>query len=149
MNLVTVQIKKLYEDAVIPTQGSDFAAGADLYAYLPGEKMVKIAPHETAMIGSGIAAAIPPEYWGGVFARSGLASKQGLAPANKVGVVDPDYRGEIKVALHNHSEETQAVKHGDRIAQFVIVPLPKVQYDVVSELDDTERGDGGFGHTGA
>lgn len=147
--MVTVQIKKLYEDVTIPTQGSDYAAGADLYAYLPGEKLVEIAPHETAMIGTGIATAIPSECWGGVFARSGLASKQGLAPANKVGVIDPDYRGEIKVALHNHSEETQIVKHGDRVAQLVIIPLPKVLYDVVLELDDTERGDGGFGHTGA
>ena len=146
--MVTVQIKKMYEDAVIPTPGSDYAAGADLYAYLPGEKLVEIAPHETVMIGSGVAAAIPHEYWGGVFARSGLASKHGLAPANKVGVVDPDYRGEIKVALHNHSEETQVVKHGDRIAQLVIVPLPHVRYDEVMELDDTERGSGGFGHTG-
>lgn len=146
--LVTVQVKKLYEDAVIPTQGSDYAAGADLYAYLPGEKLVEIAPHETVMIGSGIAASIPAEYWGGVFARSGLASKQGLSPANKVGVVDPDYRGEIKIALHNHSEEMRSVKHGDRIAQLVIVPLPRVLYEAVSELDDTKRGDGGFGHTG-
>lgn len=148
MNSVIIQIKKLYEDAIIPTQGSDRAAGADLYAYLPGKKMVEIAPHETVMIGSGVAVAIPPEYWGGVFARSGLASKYGLAPANKVGVVDPDYRGEIKVALHNHSEEIQSVKHGDRIAQFVIVPLPKAIYEEVVELDDTERGTGGFGHTG-
>lgn len=146
--MVTVQIKKMYEDAVIPTLGSDYAAGADLYAYLPGEKLVEIAPHETVMIGSGVAAAIPREYWGGVFARSGLASKHGLAPANKVGVVDPDYRGEIKVALHNHSEDVQIVRHGDRIAQFIIVPLPSAVYEEVVDLDDTERGDGGFGHTG-
>lgn len=148
MNLVTIQIKRMYEDALIPTQGSDYAAGADLYAYLPGDKLVEIAPHETVMIGSGIAAAIPREYWGGVFARSGLASKYGLSPANKVGVIDPDYRGEIKVALHNHSEEMRVVKHGDRIAQLVIIPLPMVLYETVLELDDTARGDGGFGHTG-
>ena len=100
------------------------------------------------MIGTGIAAAIPKMYWGGVFARSGLASKNGLAPANKVGVIDPDYRGEIKVALHNHSDEYQNVCHGDRIAQLVIVPLPRTTYQEVVDLDDTERGDGGFGHTG-
>lgn len=148
MTLVNVKIKKLYDDATIPTFGSEYAAGADLYAYLPGKEPVEIAPHQTVMIGSGVAAAIPPGYWGGVFARSGLASKRGLAPANKVGVADADYRGEIKIALHNHSEETEVIKHGDRIAQFVIVPLPQVTYEVVTELDDTERGDGGFGHTG-
>ena len=148
MNITSVKIKKLYEDAIVPTQGSEYAAGADLYAYIPGKESIEIAPHETAMIGSGLAAAIPCTYWGGVFARSGLASKSGLAPANKVGVVDPDYRGEIKVALHNHSDNAQVVKHGDRIAQLVIVPLPAVTYMVVDDLDSTERGDGGFGHTG-
>lgn len=148
MNSVAVKIKKLYEDSIIPTFGSEYAAGADLYAYLPGHEMVEIKPHETVMIGSGVAMAIPARYWGGVFARSGLASKRGLAPANKVGVADADYRGEIKVALHNHSEETQFVNHGDRIAQFIIVPLPDVTYEEVADLDDTTRGDGGFGHTG-
>lgn len=148
MNVTSVKIKKLYEDAIVPTQGSEYAAGADLYAYIPSKEPIEIAPHETAMIGSGLAAAIPCAYWGGVFARSGLASKSGLAPANKVGVVDPDYRGEIKVALHNHSDNAQVVKHGDRIAQLVIVPLPAVTYMVVDDLDSTERGDGGFGHTG-
>lgn len=148
MNKTTIYIKKLYDDAIIPTHGSDYAAGADLCAYIPGEQFVVINPHETVMIGTGIAAAIPNTYWGGVFARSGLASKSGLAPANKVGVIDPDYRGEIKVALHNHSEDPQIIKHGNRIAQLVIVPLPAVTYMVVDDLDNTARGDGGFGHTG-
>ena len=144
-----IRVKKLHDDAVVPTLGSQGAAGADLYAYLPGKEPVEIRPHETVMIGSGVAVSIPNDYWGGVFARSGLASKNGLAPANKVGVVDPDYRGEVKVALHNHSDELQVVRHGDRIAQFVVVPLPKVEYEETEELDDTERGAGGFGHTGA
>lgn len=148
MTSVNVKIKKLYDDATIPTFGSEYAAGADIYAYLPGKEPVEIAPHQTVMIGSGVAVAIPSGYWGGVFSRSGLSSKQGLAPANKVGVVDPDYRGEVKVSLHNHSEVVQIVKHGDRIAQFVIVPVPRAVYEVVTELDNTERGDGGFGHTG-
>ena len=148
MASVNIRVKKLYEDAIIPTQGSDYAAGGDLYAYITGEKLVGIHPGETVMIGTGIAMSIPNMYWGGVFARSGLASKKGLAPANKVGIVDPDYRGEIKVALHNHSDEYQVVCHGDRIAQFVIVPLPKTTYSEVKDLDDTARGDGGFGHTG-
>lgn len=148
MASVNIRVKKLYEDAIIPTQGSNYAAGGDLYAYIPGDKLIGIRPGDTAMIGTGIATAIPKMYWGGVFARSGLASKSGLAPANKVGVIDPDYRGEIKVALHNHSDEYQTVCHGDRIAQLVIIPLPRTTYQEVVDLDDTERGDGGFGHTG-
>lgn len=148
MATITIRTKKLYEDAIIPTKGSDWAAGVDLYAYLPGEQQIEIHPHETVMIGTGVAMAIPKLYWGGIFARSGLASKSGLAPANKVGVIDPDFRGEIKVALHNHSEELQIVRHGDRIAQLVIIPLPSVVYREATELDETERGSGGFGHSG-
>lgn len=149
MASVNIRVKKLFEDALIPDQGSEWAAGGDLHAYVPGKGAVSIHPHETVMIGTGIATAIPKMYWGGIFARSGLASKQGLAPANKVGVVDPDYRGELKVALHNHSDEVKTVWHGDRIAQLVIVPLPKTKYTEVKELDETDRGSGGFGHTGA
>lgn len=148
MAQVCIRVKKIYDDAVIPTQGSDWAAGGDLYAYIPGEKAIGIAPHETVKIGTGITAAIPRQYWGGVFARSGLATKNGLAPANKVGVIDPDYRGEIIVSLHNDSEYNQVVRHGDRIAQLVIVPLPNVTYKETDSLDITARGDGGFGHTG-
>ena len=148
MASVNIRVKKLYEDAIIPTQGSDYAAGGDLYAYIPEKKCVEIGPGETVVIGTGIATALPKIYWGGIFARSGLATKCGLAPANAVGVLDADYRGEIKVALHNHSDEYQTVCHGDRIAQLVIVPLPKVTYREVDLLDETARGDGGFGHTG-
>lgn len=148
MASVNIRVKKLYEDAMIPTQGSQWAAGGDLYVYLPDKGEIAIPPHQTAMIGTGIIAAIPRTYWGGVFARSGLASKQGLAPANCVGVVDPDYRGEIKVALRNNSDEQRVVCHGDRIAQLVIIPLPKTTYSEAEDLDDTARGEGGFGHTG-
>lgn len=143
-----VSVKKLHEDAKIPHFGSEFAAGADLYAYLDGYEHLAIPPHGTVKIGTGIAVAVPNGYWGGIYARSGLATKNGLAPANKVGVVDPDYRGEIIVALHNDLSVPQIVHHGDRIAQFVIVPLPGVTYEEVAELDGTKRGDGGFGHTG-
>lgn len=152
MASVNIRVKKIYEDAMIPTQGSEWAAGADLYAYISDNgygRDIGIAPGQTVMVGTGISMAIPKAYWGGVFARSGLASKQGLAPANCVGVVDPDYRGEVKVALHNHSDEHRLIQHGDRIAQLVIVPLPRATYKEVRELDDTARGDGGFGHTGA
>ena len=144
-----VLVKKLYEDSVVPTFGSTDAAGADLYAYIDtvGEALT-IHPHNTVMIGTGIAIALPVGYWGGVYARSGLASKRGLAPANKVGVVDPDYRGEIIVALHNHSDECQTIFHGDRIAQLLVAPIPSVEYIEVDNLDSTERGSGGFGHTG-
>lgn len=148
MATVNIRVKKLYKDAMMPTHGSEWAAGADLYAYIPEKEPIVIKAHETVMIGTGIATSIPRIYWGGIFARSGLASKNGLAPANKCGVVDPDYRGEIKVALHNHSEEEQIVRHGDRIAQLVIVPMPKATYSEVGELDETSRGEGGFGHTG-
>lgn len=148
MASVNIRVKKIYHDAIIPSQGSDYAAGADLHAYIPGHGSLQIQPHETVMIGTGVAMAIPKMYWGGVFARSGLASKQGLAPANKVGVVDPDFRGEVKVALHNHTDETAFINHGDRIAQFVIVPLPKVTYVEADYLGETSRGEGGFGHTG-
>lgn len=145
---MNISVKKLYPDAVIPTFGSADAAGADLYAYIPGDKLIDIHPHCTVKIGTGVAMAIPSGYWGGVFARSGLATKKGLAPANKVGVVDPDYRGEIIVALHNDTDEIQNVSHGDRIGQLVIVPVPAVTYVEAAELDDTVRGCGGFGHTG-
>lgn len=143
-----VSVKKLHEDAQIPHFGSQFAAGADLYAYLDGDEHLAIPPHGTLKIGTGIAVAVPNGYWGGIYARSGLATKQGLRPANAVGVVDPDYRGEIIVAIHNDSNVPKIVHHGDRIAQLVITPVPTVTYEVSDELDSTERGNGGFGHTG-
>lgn len=143
-----VKIKKLYFDAVIPTQGSDQAAGHDLYAHgLLGECAI-IQPHETRMIGTGIAMEIPNGYFGGIYPRSGLATKSGLRPANCVGVIDSDYRGEIKVAIHNDSNTPKMVNDGDRIAQLIIQPYLNVEFEETDELSDTVRGDGGFGHTG-
>ncbi len=142
----TVNIKKLRENAIIPTYGSEFAAGADLYACL--EDDIIIGSGETVLVPTGIAAEIPVGYAGLIYARSGIASKRGLAPANKVGVVDADYRGEIMVALHNHSASSQAVGKNERIAQLVIAPFLSVQFNEVEELEDTVRGAGGFGSTG-
>ena len=142
----TVNIKKLRENAVIPTYGSQFAAGADLYACL--EEDLTIEPSETKLVPTGIAAEIPVGYAGLIYARSGIASKRGLAPANKVGVVDADYRGEIMVALHNHSDKPQTIARDERIAQLVIAPFLAVEFNEVDDLQDTVRGAGGFGSTG-
>lgn len=142
-----VKIKKLDDRAVIPTYGSDFSAGCDLYAVTDGD--VDINPGETVMIHTYLSMEIPAGFAGLIYARSGLASKKGLAPANKVGVVDADYRGEIMVALHNHSNETQAISNGERIAQLVIAPFLKASFTMADELSDTARGAGGFGSTGA
>lgn len=144
--MTQIRIKKLNENAIIPTYGTEFSAGADLYA-LPGES-ITIEPHKTVMIHTGLAMEIPEGYAGLIFARSGLASKKGLAPANKVGVVDPDYRGEFMVALHNHTDEEKTVDGGERVAQLVIVPFLKADFSVCDELSDTVRGAGGFGSTG-
>ena len=141
-----VNIKKLNENAVIPTYGSEYSAGADLYACIDSE--VTILPGETKLIKTGLAIEVPEGYGAFIYARSGLASKRGLAPANKVGVVDADYRGEVMVALHNHSCEAQAISVGERIAQMVIAPFLKAEFNVVDELSSTERGSGGFGSTG-
>lgn len=141
-----IEIKKLRENAVIPRYGTPFSAGADLYAAL--EKTAAIAPSETRLIPTGLAVAIPEGYAGLIYARSGLASKEGLAPANKVGVVDADYRGEVMVALHNHSTEVRYVECGERIAQLVIAPVYQANFCEVEELAKTARGDGGFGSTG-
>ena len=142
-----VKIIKLRDDAKVPYFSSAMAAGADLYA-CTGKEQVQIGPGETVMVGTGIAMAIPEGYFGGVFARSGLASREGLRPANCVGVVDADYRGEVIVALHNDSNETRTVSDGDRIAQIVIMPCMNVCYRLSGSLDETERGEGGFGHSG-
>lgn len=144
--MTSIKVKKLNENAIIPTYGTEFSAGADLYA-LPGET-VTIEPHKTVMIHTGLAMEIPEGYAGLIFARSGLASKRGLAPANKVGVVDPDYRGEFMVALHNHTDEPREVEGGERIAQLVIVPFIQGSFETVEALSDTVRGEGGFGSTG-
>ena len=141
-----VRIKKLHEDASIPTYGSEFSAGCDLYACL--EEDVTIGRGETLMVPTGIAVEIPVGYAGLVYARSGLASKKGLAPANKVGVIDADYRGQIMVALHNHSNQDQTIDRHERIAQMVITPFLKVAFEETEELSDTVRGSGGFGSTG-
>ena len=144
MNAVRVKILK--EGAKLPTYGSAQAAGADLYACL--EASVTIAPGETAFIPTGIALEVPENCAGLIYARSGLACKRGLAPANKVGVVDSDYRGEIMVALHNHGSISQTVEHGERVAQFVITPVLTPVYEAAEDLSDTQRNQGGFGSTG-
>ncbi len=141
-----VAIKKLSEKAIIPSYGSEFAAGADLYACI--DEDIKIAPHTTYVVPTGIALELPLGYAGLIYARSGLATKRGLAPANKVGVVDCDYRGEVKVALHNHTDEEQSVGVGERIAQLVITPYLTAEFVEADTLSETVRGAGGFGSTG-
>ncbi len=143
-----IQIQKLRESAKLPHRGSEYAAGYDLYAAPADEKEITIAPHTTAMIGTGLAVAIPAGYFGGVFARSGLASKQGLRPANCVGVIDADYRGECTVALHNDTDEPRTIAPGERIAQLVILPFLEVDFQQRDSLPETDRGAGGFGSTG-
>lgn len=141
-----VSVKLLDPRAKLPTYGSADAAGADLYALTGGP--VAIAPGETVQIHTGIALAVPKGYAGLVYARSGISCKRGLAPANKVGVIDADYRGEVMIYLHNHGAVPQVVEDGDRIAQLVITPYLTAQFTWADELDDTRRGDGGFESTG-
>jgi len=143
---INVRIKKLDERAIIPTYGTENAAGADLYALLDNKTVVN--PGETVKFGTGIALEIPQGLGGFVYARSGLSCKKGLAPANKVGVVDSDYRGEIFVFLHNHSDAPVIVANGDRIAQLVIAPYYYASFEEVDFLEETKRSDGGFGSTG-
>ena len=140
-----IKIKKLYEDSIIPTRGSEYAAGYDLYAH----EGATIKPHETAKVGTGVAIQPPKDTFGAVFARSGLATKQGLRPANCVGVCDYDYTGEYIVALHNDSNEERTIEAGERIGQVVFIPYVNVSFVEVDELEETERGAGGFGSTGA
>ena len=144
--MIKVNFKKLNEKAIAPTYGTEFSAGADLYACEGGE--VTIEAGESKLIHTGLSLEIPEGYAGLIYARSGIATKRGLAPANKVGVIDSDYRGEIMVCLFNHSSAPQTIADGERIAQMVITPFLKVDYTEVSELSDTERGEGGFGSTG-
>ena len=141
-----IKIKQLNTNAQVPTYGTVCAAGADLYAVL--DAPVTIAPNETKAIATGLAFEIPVGLVGLVFARSGLSCKQDLAPANKVGVIDADYRGEVMVMLHNHGKETRTVHSGDRVAQIAFVPYVQAQFEVTDTLSDTDRGVGGFGHTG-
>ncbi len=142
----TVLVKKLDERAVLPAYGSQQAAGADLYAVL--DAPVEIAPGADFTVRTGLAMAIPEGYVGLIFARSGIACKRGLAPANKVGVIDADYRGEFMVVLHNHGQTAQTLQPGERVAQLVIVPYLTAQFTQADTLDDTARGAGGFGSTG-
>ena len=142
----TVRVKKLHPNAKLPTYGSACAAGADLYACL--EAPVTIGPGETYWVSTGIALEVPEGCAGLVFARSSMGAKRGLAPANKVGVVDSDYRGEVRVVLFNHSPEPQTINPGERVAQFLITPVITPAYIEAEELDDTDRGAGGFGSTG-
>lgn len=141
-----ISIKKLNDRAKLPSRGSDEAAGYDLYS--DSDESIEILPHTTQMVGTGLAAAIPSGYFGAVFARSGLASKQGLRPANCVGVIDADYRGEIMVALHNDTDEKRVIAPRERIAQLVIMPFVSADFTETEDLSDTARGKGGFGSSG-
>lgn len=142
---INVRFRKVSELAHIPTRGSEKAAGYDLYAALPAP--VRIAPHETVKIDTGLQFEIPDGYFAAIYARSGLAAKEGLRPANCTGVCDSDYRGNYIVAMHNDSEETRIVEPGERIAQMVVIPYLSVTFEESDTLTDTERGDGGFGST--
>ena len=141
-----MNIKKLTSTAIIPTRGSEKAAGYDLYA--DTDSVVEIKPHKTKKINTGIAIMIPNGYYGAIVARSGLSTKKGLRPANCTGIIDSDYRGDIIVALHNDSDEVQTIEPHERIAQLVICPFLSVEFNEVDELDETERGENGFGSTG-
>ena len=144
--MTSIRVKILREGAILPTYGSVEAVGADLYACL--EKELTIEPGQTAFVPTGIALEVPKGCAGLIYARSGMACKRGLAPANKVGVVDSDYRGEILVALHNHGQQRQTIANGERVAQFLITPVLTPAYEAVEELSDTQRSGGGFGSTG-
>ena len=146
MQKIGIKIKKLTKNATIPTYGTANAAGADLYACIEG--VLKIEAGETKFVSTGIALEIPEGLVGLVYARSGLGSKQGLAPANKVGVIDSDYRGEIIVALHNHSKEAKTIENGQRIAQIVFAPYIMGDFEEVESLEESVRGEGRFGSTG-
>lgn len=148
MEPVKVKIKRLSNRAIVPTRGSLDAAGYDLYADLGKWACLDIQPHCTHSVQTGLAISIPTGYFGAIFARSGIARDRGLRPANCVGVVDSDYRGEVIVALHNDTDEVQSIRNSDRIAQLVVLPYLPVEFEESDVLSDTERGDGGFGSTG-
>ena len=141
-----INIKRLTNNATIPTKGSEYAAGYDLYA--ANTEMITIYPHETVKVGTGLAMELPHGYFGAIFARSGLATKSGLRPANCVGICDEDYRGEYIVAIHNDTELPRVIDIKERIAQLVLLPYKNISFEEVDKLRDTERGDGGFGSTG-
>ena len=155
LNPLNLKIKRLSSTAILPTQGSAQSAGLDLYANipvgnsnLPQSQSLLIEPHQTLFIGTGLSMAMPEGFFGAIYARSGLACKQSLRPANCVGVVDSDYRGQVVVALHNDSEEPKVITHGQRIAQLILQPYFQTTITEVEELDSTDRGEGGFGSTG-
>lgn len=141
-----MRVKKLDPKAKLPTYGTEYSAGADLYVCM--DEAVTILPGETKLLPTGLAIAVPIGYAGLIFARSGLATKKGLAPANKVGVIDSDYRGPLMVSLHNHGTQPQLIEPGERVAQLAIVPVMMPEMELVEELDETGRGTGGFGSTG-
>lgn len=143
---VPVKIKKLNEKAKLPIRGSEAAAGYDVFACI--DSNINVLPHQTVKIDTGLAMAIPEGYWAGVFARSGLATKEGLRPSNCVGVIDSDYRGSVIVALHNDSEQTRTIVPNEKIGQLIILPYLTWDIEEVIELDETKRGIGGFGSTG-
>lgn len=146
---MNIKVKRICEEAKLPTRGSEKAAAYDVYACLPDKNApVAIMPHQTMLIGTGLRMAPPEGFYVGVYARSGLSSKEGLRPANCVGVIDEDYRGEYLVAVHNDSEVTRSIRHGDRIAQILLQKRYDMDFEEVDELDTTGRGDGGFGSTG-
>lgn len=141
-----IKIKKLNENAKLPEHGSIAAAGYDVFACI--DEIITLRPHETAKISTGLSVELPDGYWMGVFARSGLATKEGLRPSNCTGVIDSDYRGEVIVALHNDSETTRIITPGEKIAQLIVLPFVYWNLKEVNELSDTQRGTGGFGSTG-
>lgn len=143
---VDIPIKALYNDVTLPTRGSEYAAGYDLYCYAPSK--IKIYPHETVKIKTGISTEFPEGTFGAIFARSGLATNRGLRPANCVGVIDSDYRGEILVPIHNDSDEVKTIEPKERIAQLILLPFVEMNFIKVDNLNETERGEGGFGSTG-
>lgn len=149
MDVGKIEVKKLHENAQLPSRGSEYAAGYDLHAFLGDYCQCTIEPGQTFKVHTGVSMAIPDGYFGAIFARSGLATKKGLRPANCVGVIDSDYRGEIIVALHNDTDEPQSFKNGERIAQLVIMPYATAEFSEVRELNETKRGEGGFGSTGS
>lgn len=142
-----INIKLLNENAKVPTRGSEYAAGYDLYAATDYD--IEIAPHSTVKIGTGISVELPNGTFGAIFARSGLATKKGLRPANCVGVCDSDYRGEYIVPMHNDTDEVMTIASGERIAQLIVMPFVGIEFNIVDELTETKRGNGGFGSTGS
>ena len=145
---MNIKVKILNPNAKIPVAKSEYAAGFDLFAASADNRSFFISPHETKFVNTGLAMEIPAGYFGAIFARSGLATREGLRPANCVGVIDSDYRGEIMIALYNDSNRGKVIAPGDRIAQLVILPCQQVTFEEADELDETERGAGGFGSTG-